>query len=103
MAQPLPAPGRVCAALVRHTLCLESEMKIEIKNNTGNIDWNKISALFESIGWGKRDPGKIKKAFNSSEIVVFVLSNSDVIGIGRVLTDFEFYATIFDVIVAPEY
>ncbi len=81
----------------------KKKMKTEIKKNIDNIDWNKVSALFESVGWGRRDPDKLKRAFKSSQVVVFILSAGNLIGIGRALTDFEFYATIFDVIVLPEY
>ena len=78
-------------------------MKITIKNNSRDIDWVRVASLYEGVGWGKREPGKLKKAFDSSTILSFILSDNIVIGIGRALTDHEFYATIFDVIVAPEF
>jgi len=67
-----------------------------------DVDWSEASGLLELVGLGARDPEQLERAFGRSR-AVFVYDNDQLIGIGRAVTDGEYYATIFDVGVRPEY
>ncbi len=66
------------------------------------VNWNEASALLKRVGLGARDPEQLKRAFSRSK-AVFIYDGDQLIGIGRAVTDEEYYATIFDVGVEPEY
>lgn len=77
-------------------------MKIKIAKGVAGVDWNEASSLLELVGLGARDPEQLQRAFGRSK-AVFIYDGDQMIGIGRAVTDGEYYATIFDVGVRPEY
>ncbi len=42
------------------------------KFDISDVDWNQIATLFEQVGWGKREPLKIKTAFERSSWPLFL-------------------------------
>jgi len=77
-------------------------MKIKIVKGVADINWNEASILLELVGLGARNPEQLQRAFGRSK-AVFIYDGNQMIGIGRAVTDEEYYATIFDVGVKPEY
>ncbi len=78
-------------------------MQIEFDCSLNGVDWNEVSSIFEQIGWGKREPDRLKQAFEASSVVCFAKAGGVVVGFGRSMTDNQFYATILDLIVRKEY
>lgn len=77
-------------------------MSLRFQNGVEGIDWSAAVDLVEAVGWGKRDPEQMRRGFFKSDSV-FAFDGSDLIGMGRCITDGEYYATIWDVIVKPGY
>jgi ribosomal protein S18 acetylase RimI-like enzyme len=77
-------------------------MKLRLQKGITGVDFKDVAALIEAVGWGIRDPEQMNRAFNRSK-AVFVFDGSTLIGMGRCITDDEYYATIWDVIVKPGY
>jgi GNAT superfamily N-acetyltransferase len=46
---------------------------------------------------------KVNRAFTNSQVVASIWSDARLLAIGRMITDFEMYSTIFDVVVDPEF
>ncbi len=78
-------------------------MNLVFKNNYPDPDWQKLADLFEEMGWGKRDPDILQTAFERSYKTCIVYDEDRIIGCGRVLSDGIYYATIYDVLVHPDY
>ncbi|ATD09748.1 GNAT family N-acetyltransferase [Pseudoalteromonas piscicida] len=78
-------------------------MKIRYSSSTKNIDWKKVSELFESVGWEKRSPEQLCKAFTDSTFKYFAYDGDNLIGLGRTVDDGCFYAWIVDLVIHPEY
>lgn len=79
-------------------------MKIEYINEIPNIDdyWD----LFLSTGWNSifnMDAQTIESAISNSSFAVSAYSSGQLIGFARAVSDKVMYATIYDVIVLPEY
>lgn len=52
----------------------------------------------------KRDNAEqVRKAFSNSQVVISVWFDNRLIGLGRMITDFEMYSAIFDVVVDPAF
>lgn len=51
----------------------------------------------------RSDREKVDRAFGKSQVVVSAWEKERLIGIARMLTDFEMYAAIFDVVVDPAF
>lgn len=67
------------------------------------VNWQRLAEIFEQVGWGKLQPEKIEKAFRRSSFVRFAWSEEKLVGFGRTFDDGEFYGTICDLVVAPDY
>lgn len=69
------------------------------------IDWDEAVVVFERapLGRRKREPEKLKKAFESSYAVVYVFDAGRLIGMGRALCDGQYQAAIYDMVLLPEY
>ena len=50
-----------------------------------------------------RDELKLKNAFEKSHEIVFVYEDERMIGFGRIISDGEYYAAVYDLIVHPEH
>jgi ribosomal protein S18 acetylase RimI-like enzyme len=83
-------------------------MKIFLKE-TMELDYEKVVDLFFSVNFlhhpEKRKEYKeaIEKAFRNSQYVVAAYDVEKLVGFARVLTDKVLFATIWNMIIAPEY
>ncbi|MFX0071367.1 MAG: GNAT family N-acetyltransferase [Candidatus Hermodarchaeota archaeon] len=78
---------------------------IKFTSKLSAIDWEEVADVIAEapLGRKKRDPFKLKKAFESSYLVIFVFDDNKLIGTGRALCDGEFQAVIYDIVLLPEY
>ena len=78
-------------------------MSIRYQKNLHDVSWNRISELFQSVGWGIRSPEDIKKTFNKSTHVRIAYAGSNIVAFGRTIDDGKYYAVIVDLVVDPLY
>jgi ribosomal protein S18 acetylase RimI-like enzyme len=52
---------------------------------------------------GGREGDKVRRAFEKSSVVCFAKDKLRLVAAGRAFTDGEYHATIYDVVVDPEY
>lgn len=84
----------------------KSEVNVDnliIKNDLEHINWEELSELFLAVGWKNHKVDRIFKAFENSQIVAIGYIDNKIVGCGRVLTDHEFYAAIYDVAIHPNF
>jgi aralkylamine N-acetyltransferase len=77
--------------------------KIKLKFGTKNLPWEEICAIFPLAPLGNRDPDKLKKASHNSFLVCTAWDNSNVIGFARAISDQEYQAAIYDLVILPKY
>ena len=67
-------------------------------------DAAELTALYEDYEWwADRDESDVRRALEHTEVAVGVEDDSgDLVAAARVLTDYTYYATVFDVIVAVD-
>jgi len=73
------------------------------QHDTRDIDWPVLESLFKAADLGGREGDKLRRAFENSQVVCFVLAGPQLIGAARALTDFEYHATVYDVVIHPDY
>ena len=66
------------------------------------VAWQALEDLFSAAALGGRKGGKIKRAFENSSVVCFGYDGTRLIAAARALTDHEYHATIYDVVVHPD-
>jgi aralkylamine N-acetyltransferase len=76
---------------------------VTLQRNSDGIDWSALVDLFMLTNLGGREGDKIKRAFEKSDLVCFARDASKLVGAARALSDFEYHATIYDVVVHPDY
>lgn len=66
-------------------------------------DAEELTTLYRDYEWwADRDPETVREALAETEVAVGVESNGDLVAAARVLTDYTYYANVFDVIVAAD-
>ena len=78
-------------------------MKLNIKQNCSNVDWNLIPKILELGGMGFHEASVHQKAFENSASVIFAFDVDKLIGFGRAISDEVYQAAIYDVAVLPDY
>ena len=65
-------------------------------------DWGGLEELFAAAALGGRKGDKIRRAFENSSVVCFGYHGTRLVAAARALTDHEYHATIYDVVVHPD-
>ncbi len=78
-------------------------MTLRIATNTDGVNWAELATVFEKAPLGTREAAKLQRAFESSYRVAFAYDQGRLVGAARVLSDGEYYAALYDVVVLPEY
>mmetsp|Transcript_38438 Transcript_38438/g.151745 ORF Transcript_38438/g.151745 Transcript_38438/m.151745 type:complete len:172 (+) Transcript_38438:755-1270(+) len=70
-----------------------------------NINLHELENLCKLVGWVKRPPQKVKYAINSSflNLTLYVGKTNTLIGFVRAISDTTFNATIWDMVIHPDY
>lgn len=74
-----------------------------IKQDVESLNWVELADVYRRAPLGERMPDQLKRAFEASYFTAVVFREGKIIGAGRVLSDGEYYANIYDVVVLPEY
>ena len=76
---------------------------VRFQHGTQGIDWEELVRLFKSADLAGREGDKIRRAFENSTVVCFAVDGSRLVGAARALSDHEYHATVYDVVVHPDY
>ncbi|MGK7912965.1 MAG: GNAT family N-acetyltransferase [Synechococcus sp.] len=96
------------AALATGTETAETENipRIVLSNNR-EVDLYELEELCDSVGWARRPIRKVKKAIEHSFLVVTMWRDQGayrrLIGFARATSDCTFNATVWDVVLHPEF
>ena len=75
----------------------------EISHDLAAIDWWQLADVMARAPLFTRKPFELARAFRNSDAVVSAHYDGALVGAARALTDGTYYASIFDVVVAPEH
>lgn len=78
-------------------------MKIFLSNSIENVEWSRMKEIYRSVGWTNHNEERIKKVFQSSNVVAIAYDEDNIAGFGRALSDGVFNAAIYDVVIDKEY
>ena len=78
-------------------------MTLRISYDMQGVDWHAVDEVFRLAPLGRREPQQFQRACAQSAVVVFAYDDDILIGVGRALSDGEYYAGIYDVAVLPAF
>lgn len=78
-------------------------MKVSFSNSIENVEWSRMKEIYHSVGWENHNEEKIKKVFQSSNVVAIAYDEDNIAGFGRALSDGVFNAAIYDVVIDEKY
>ncbi len=78
-------------------------MELYVNPNLKEVPWERLTALFEEVGWGHRPAPDLEKAFRQSTYSCFVYEQQKLVGFGRTVDDGKYYALLVDIVVDPAY
>ncbi|SDV99883.1 Acetyltransferase (GNAT) domain-containing protein [Marininema mesophilum] len=76
---------------------------VQITNKLDNLNWNELESVFLSAGWKKHKKDLLIRVFLASSFVAIAYEEGKIVGCGRVLSDGEMYACVYDVVIHSEY
>ena len=80
-----------------------TDMNLQIKNTLAGVDWAEVATVFEKAPLGQREPEQLRRAFERSYRTAVAYDGDRLIGVARLLSDGEYYAAIYDVVILPDY
>ena len=87
---------------MRHQFAGES-MHIRCMASLDGVIRERISQIFEAVGWGRRNQTTLQQTFQKSTYVRIAYDNEKIIDFGRTVDNGQYYALIVDLVVDPEY
>nr|YP_009773954.1 GCN5-like N-acetyltransferase [Caulacanthus okamurae]QIZ74571.1 GCN5-like N-acetyltransferase [Caulacanthus okamurae] len=94
------------AILVKHLESNGEVLNIYLTTKK-NINLNELEQLCDSVGWVRRPLKKVKAAIDHSFLTICLFYNNDkcqkLIGFARATSDTVFNATIWDVVIHPDF
>nr|AIA61238.1 GNAT family acetyltransferase [Cyanidiaceae sp. MX-AZ01]UNJ15427.1 GCN5-like N-acetyltransferase [Cyanidioschyzonaceae sp. 1] len=67
------------------------------------IDLAQLEALYAQVGWCQRPRRKLQQLIRQSWLCIAIYQKQQLIGFGRVVSDHTWNATIWDVVIHPDY
>lgn len=78
-------------------------MKIKMCEDISKVDFEELARVIELAPLGKREPEKLKVAFENSLYKIFLYDEDKLIGACRMISDSIDYFILADVVLLPEY
>jgi len=78
-------------------------MNITFKYEPNGVNWSEAAELFRRAPLGVRDPDKLRRACEKSFLVCFAYIEDQLVGMGRAISDGEYQAAIYDLVILPKY
>lgn len=78
-------------------------MKIEVKYQCKDMDWEKVPEILKSVGMAHYRPEKHRAAFEASYCTVFLYDEDELVGFGRAISDGAYQAAVYDCAVVEKY
>jgi len=78
-------------------------MNISFKYDLKGVNWVEVTELFRRAPLGNREPEKLRRACENSYLVCSAFDKKKLVGMGRAISDGEYQAAIYDLVVLPEY
>jgi GNAT superfamily N-acetyltransferase len=79
------------------------DMTIRLQFDTAGVDWAEAAEVLRRAPLVAREPGKLGRACDNSYVVCFAFDGETLVGMGRAISDGEYVASLFDLVVLPEY
>ncbi len=79
------------------------DMTIRLQFGTGGVDWAEAAEVIRRAPLVTREPEKLRRACENSYVVCFAFHGETLVGMARALSDGEYVAALFDLVVLPEY
>jgi len=75
----------------------------EFKFDCSDVNWGDVYNLLKNVGMAAHHQEILRKVFENSFAVIFVLEGERLIGMGRAISDGVYQAALYDIAVDPEY
>jgi ribosomal protein S18 acetylase RimI-like enzyme len=81
----------------------ENASDLRLVNDVETVNWDDLVDLYARAPLGRRDIEKLQRAFRNCYRVCLAYVGAELVGGGRMISDGEYYAAIYDVAVLPDF
>lgn len=78
-------------------------MPITYQKTHADVDWHRVADILKAAGMSHHAPATHKKAFEANYLAVYAYAEDQLIGFGRIISDGQYQAAIYDCAVMPEF
>lgn len=80
-----------------------SHSSVALQTDLERVDWSELAELYDKAQLGKRVPAQLERSFRNSCLTCIARIDGKAVGAGRVISDGEYYANVYDIAVLPEH
>jgi ribosomal protein S18 acetylase RimI-like enzyme len=78
-------------------------MAMEYRFGHQGIDWQELCDVIEKAPLGTREPERMRKACEGSQVVLTAYDQSRIVGFVRAISDGVIHSAVYDLVVLPDY
>lgn len=82
---------------------MNTRSTVSLSSDLIGLDWSEAARVFELAPLGTREPEKLRRGFENSQRVCIAKDDQRLIGLARAITDFEYQAAVYDLVLLPDY
>lgn len=77
--------------------------EVAFQSDVQGVNWDTLADIYRRAPLGTPDAEKLRRSYTNSDVCCFAFQKGELIGAGRAISDGEAFATICELVVAPEY
>lgn len=77
--------------------------EVALRSDLRQVDWEALADIYRRAPLGTPHPEKLRRSYENCEVCCFAFSNEELVGAGRAISDGETFATVCDLVVAPDF
>ena len=77
--------------------------EVAFQSDLRGVDWEVLAEVYRRAPLGAQDPEKLRRSYTNSEVCCFAFLREELVGAGRAISDGESFATVCELVVAPDF
>ena len=77
--------------------------EVAFQSDMRGVDWEVLAEVYRRAPLGTQDPEKLRRSYTNSEVSCFAFLREELVGAGRAISDGETFATVCELVVAPDF
>lgn len=77
--------------------------EVVIWSDVRGVNWEILAEVYRRAPLGTPDPERLRRSYTNSDVCCFAFRRGELVGAGRAISDGEAFATVCELVVAPDF